>query len=230
VSGVPGDTMERDELAFFGTIVASVTHELNNLLSIIDQVAGLLGDLATKAQVGEAVDPQRLETLRGRIDRQARKGIEIVRHLNSVAHTLDECDGPFDASATLEDLLALSARFADLKKVRLVRTDWVDWSGTGDAFLLQRGVHEALRRILAESTEGDRIEVDSRRDGRAGVISISGSAQSSAQDDDEGIRRLAGVMRALGGGYRLKTNDEGGTVLELRLPAGPGGESSRETR
>jgi hypothetical protein len=228
VSDAPDGRAERDELAFFGVVVASVTHELNNVLSIIDQVGGLLGDLATKAAVGGRVDPERLKTLHGRIDRQVRKGIEIVHHLNGFAHSLDDPRGPFDASETLEDLLALSARFADLRKVGVVRTDWVDWSGTGDAFLFQRGVHEAFGRILAEANEGDRIEIDSRRDGGAGVVSISGSAKSSVQDDDEAVRRLAGVMRALGGEYRLGTNDRGGTVLELRLPTRSEGRTSRE--
>lgn len=228
MSGAPDSPEERDELAFFGTVVASVTHELNNILSVIDQVGGLLGDLATKTRDGEAVDPQRLKTLRGRIDRQVRKGVEIVQHLNSFAHSLDDPHGPFDASESLEDLLALSARFADLQKVGVVRTEWTDWSGIGDAFLFQQGVHEALRRVLAESTEGDRIEIDSRRDGSAGVVSISGSAKSSVHDDDDAVRRLAGVMRALGGEHRLRTNDRGGTVLELRLPTWSAGQTSRE--
>jgi hypothetical protein len=228
VSQTSSNRTEREGLEFFGTVVASVTHELNNVLSIVDQVGGLIGDITVKAVAGAPVDPERLRTLRERIDRQVRKGTVIVRHLNNFAHSLDESHGPFDASESLDDLLALSNRFADLQQVRLVRTDWADWTGVGDVFLFQYGVHEALRRILAESTEGDRIEVDSRRDGRAGVVSISGSARSSIQESDQAVQRLIGLMRALGGEARLATNNAGGTLLELRLPARLDGETTRE--
>lgn len=224
MSGSADPGRERDGLAFFSAIVASSTHELNNVLSIVDQVGGLLEDLAARVATGDAVDPSRLETLRGRIDRQVRKGVGIVHHLNNLAHSLDEPHASFDATETLEDVLALSERLVDLRQVRLQRTDWKDWSAAGDAFSYQRGVFEALRLVLAESTEGDRIEVDSRPDGGAGLVSISGTARSTVREEDREFGRLVEVMRALGGECRSETNDAGGTVLELRLPSAPDGE------
>jgi len=83
------ESLERNGLVFFGTLTASVTHELNNVLSIIDQTRGLLEDLAVGAASGRAIDPARLETIATRIDRQVRKGVEIMSCLNRFAHSLD---------------------------------------------------------------------------------------------------------------------------------------------
>lgn len=211
---------EREGLAFFGALAASVTHELNNVLSTVDQVSGLLGDLVTGAAAGGAVDPRRLATLRGRIDRQVRRGIEIVQHLNSFAHSLDDPAGPFEAADLLEDLIVLSGRLADLERVRLGRGVWEEWRGNGDAFLLQQGTFEALRWILAGSAEGDEIQVGLRRDGAVGVVSISGTARIDEHDADEALERLARVMQAMGGEHRIERRAAGGTVVELRLRAG----------
>jgi hypothetical protein len=218
VSEPVGAPSEREGLAFFGAVAASVTHELNNVLSIVDQVSGLLGDLVPGASAGGTIDPGRLATLQGRIDRQVRKGIEIVRHLNNFAHSLDEPSGSFDAADVLDDLMVLSGRFAERGKVRLQRGDWEEWGGRGDAFRFHQAAFEALRWILAESGEGDEIEIGVRRDGQAGVVSISGTAQIPDQEPDEVLERLARVMRVLGGEHRISRGAQGGTVLDLRFP------------
>jgi C4-dicarboxylate-specific signal transduction histidine kinase len=211
--------VERDGLAFFGAITASVTHELNNVLSIVDQVAGLLGDLAARAARGDVIDAHRLETLQGRIDRQARKGIGIVQHLNRFAHCLDDPQGNFEATEVIEHLLALSERFADLARVRLKRTEWAEWSANGDAFLFQQAVFQALNCVLRESEEGDGIEIGLRRDGAHGVVSISGTAQSTVRGGDQAVRRLSEWMGWLEGDCRVETNAAGGTLVELQVPA-----------
>lgn len=228
MSSAARNSAEREEVAFFGALAASATHELNNVLSVVDQVGGLLGDLAAKAAIGDGIAPQRLETLRDRIDRQVRKGVEIVQHLNSFAHSLDDAHEPFDAFEVLENLLGLSGRFAELARVRLERASWVEWRGTGDAFLFQRAVFEALQWVLAASTEGDRIEVGLQRDGQTGFVSISGSARCRVPDAEQSLARLARVLRENGGEYRLATADGGEVRLELRFPASSEGAASRD--
>ena len=39
-----------DSLAFFGKVSASISHELKNVMAIISETAGLLGDLSAMAR------------------------------------------------------------------------------------------------------------------------------------------------------------------------------------
>jgi len=169
----------REGVAFFGAVAASVTHELNNVLSTIDQAGGLLGDMVARAASGAAIDPHRVETVRERIDRQVKRGVEIVQRFNRFAHSMDDPGGAFEASAVLSNLLGLTGRFADLKRVRLERGEWTDVEGAGDAFAMQQIVFAGLKQALAESSDGERIEVGLRRDGDDGVVSIAATARST---------------------------------------------------
>lgn len=215
-------SVERDELVFFGTLTASVTHELNNVLSIIDQARGLLEDLAAGAVAapGRGIDPRRLETISERVDRQVRKGVRIMSSLNQLAHSLDNADGPFDTDAETENLVSLVRRFADLKKVRLKFTrSEEEVPGAGDAFVLQQGLFTCLRGILQESEEGDRIEVGVRREADDAVVSIIASARCMAEEDDPQIQRLSELMESLEGAFNVSADEHGETVFELRFPA-----------
>ena len=217
------ESLERNGLVFFGTLTASVTHELNNVLSIVDQARGLLGDLTALAGTGGGIDPRRLETIGERIDRQVRKGVEILNRVNRFAHSLDDPAGEFDTDAETENVVSLARRFADLKKVRLEYAPSVDSvRSSGDAFALLQGIFICLQRILDDSEEGDRIACGVRRDGNDAVISITASARCAVADDDPRIRHLARLMGSLDGAHRVRTDELGGTSFELRFPLASG--------
>ena len=67
------------ELAFFGEIGASVSHEMRNVLSVVAEYAGLLDDLLVGAEGGKPLDPVRLKKLATGITRQVAKGAEVAR-------------------------------------------------------------------------------------------------------------------------------------------------------
>ena len=58
---MPGNesVIGEEGLRFFGTMTASISHELKNALSIINEGAGLLEDLAAMSARGMALDPAR---------------------------------------------------------------------------------------------------------------------------------------------------------------------------
>lgn len=217
------DRAGRGGLDFFGTLTASVTHELNNALSIIDQAGGLLGDLAAGAAAGRPLDPRRIETVRERIDRQVRKGVEIVNRLNQFSHSIDEPAGRFDVVAETENLVGLTVRFADLKKVRLELAPCdEELEADGDAFVLQQALFACLRSALDGAAEGDRIEVRPRREGGSVVISVRGPALAPSDERNAVPDEAARLAELLGGSCRVLPREAGGTELELRIPAVPG--------
>jgi len=56
-----------DGLKFFGIITASVTHELNNILSIIDQSAGLVEDFMANPDSGVPLTEEKLKQITAKI-------------------------------------------------------------------------------------------------------------------------------------------------------------------
>jgi hypothetical protein len=213
--------VDRDGLAFFGKLTASVTHELNNAFSIVDQTRGLLEDLVIGAASGRPIDPARIETIAVRIDRQVRKGVEILNCLNRFAHSLDDPDRAFDAGAETENLISLARRFAELKRVRLeFAASEEGIQGKRNAFLAQQAVFACLWSMLEESEEGDRIDVGVRLEADEAVFSVAGTARCRFDESDPSILRIADLMKSLDGVCQARTDEQGGTKIELRMPGG----------
>jgi hypothetical protein len=113
------EVLSETGLQFFGKMSASISHEIKNVLAIINENAGLLEDLTVMAEKGGPVDPQRLKTQAERIMKQIRRGDEIVKGMNRFAHSVDEPLRQTDLSDTLVLMCVLSGRFASMRGVRL---------------------------------------------------------------------------------------------------------------
>ena len=223
MSAADDDRGGRGGLVFFGTLAASVTHELNNALSIIDQAGGLLGDLSAGATEGRTIDPRRVETVHERIDRQVRKGVEILNRLNRFAHSIDEPAARFDLVAETVNLLGLTRRFAELRQVRLELAPCAEEIlVAGDAFALQQALFACLRTALDGAGEGDRIDVRPRRDGDQAVVAVSSPAAPPPEEGEPRLAEAARLMASLGGSCRVRSAAAGGAEFELRIPAAAG--------
>jgi len=65
--GAKLETDAETGLQFFGKMTASISHEIKNVLAIINENAGLLEDLALMADGGAEIEPQRLKICPGRL-------------------------------------------------------------------------------------------------------------------------------------------------------------------
>lgn len=113
----PADKALSESLAFFGAINASVTHELNNVLGTIEQISGLLEDLA--ANPDNLPTSEDLESISSRINKQTVRGTVLVKRLNSFAHSGDHAISEFSLSDAIENLIALMIRLAQMKRIEL---------------------------------------------------------------------------------------------------------------
>ena len=80
----------KEDLAFFGKINASISHELKNILAIISEAAGLLNDLTEMAATGKDVDPQMLKTCSQDIIDEIQRGFTTIRQMNIFSHSVDD--------------------------------------------------------------------------------------------------------------------------------------------
>lgn len=106
-------------LRFFGKMTASISHEIKNTLSIMNESAGLLDDLTVMAEKGMPLDPVRIKSHAGKIMKQIQRADGIVKLMNRFAHSVDEPVKSVDLFDMMEFVAALSARFASMRGVHL---------------------------------------------------------------------------------------------------------------
>lgn len=104
-------------LSFVGSMTASISHELKNVLAIVNENGGLLEDLALLAEKGRPLNPERLKIISGNIRRQVQWADDIIRRLNRFAHSAHEPPSSCDLGEIFEFTAALVARLAAMKGV-----------------------------------------------------------------------------------------------------------------
>jgi signal transduction histidine kinase len=100
-------------------MTASISHEIKNVLAIINENAGLLEDITLMAEKGMPIDPEKVKTQAGRIKNQVRRADGIVKNMNKFAHSVDESLMSVDLAELSELMAALSGRFAYMRGVKL---------------------------------------------------------------------------------------------------------------
>lgn len=107
------------ESAFFGKITAGITHELKNVLAIIRESAGLMEDIISMSPDALTSYRDKFQSALKKIDNQVVRGVELTDRLNKFAHSSDAPLAKIDLLTVIEQLVALSQRFARLKNVVL---------------------------------------------------------------------------------------------------------------
>jgi len=118
----PGDaakTLREQGLAFFGRTTAGQSHEVTNVLNVINELAGLQLDLLEAAAAGGALRLERLAELADKIQRQVARGETIVRFVNRFAHSVDVDEAVFDLGELLPLVVFLCGRPARLARTEL---------------------------------------------------------------------------------------------------------------
>lgn len=108
-----------ENLRFFGKIVASISHEIKNVMAIINEKAGLLKDLTLMAEKGAALDPARIQTLAEDLKFQIKRGDGIIQNMNKFAHSVDEDIQQVDLDELVVLMTLLAERFASRMVVKL---------------------------------------------------------------------------------------------------------------
>lgn len=160
-------------LTFYGTITASVSHELNNVVSIIDQTTGLLEDMIAAVERGKPISADRLEHIAGSLRKQTVRGLNIIKHLNEFAHSSDVPRRRYDVVESVVNVVELSRRLADMKRVEIyVRSGSDIPECSGNPFFARRVLFEPVRLALLNARAGDRIDVCVEGSGANAEVSI----------------------------------------------------------
>jgi len=152
------DVIGETGLRFFGKMSASISHEIKNVLAIINENAGLLEDLTLMADKGVAIDPERLKTMAGMLSKQVQRADGIMKNMNKLAHSIDESVMSVDLGEILGLVLSLSGRFASRRGVALsLEPTAVPVTVTTNPFFMENLIWRCLDFAMDAASKGKTV-------------------------------------------------------------------------
>ena len=154
------DMIGEQGLQFFGKMSATISHEINNALAIINENAGLLQDFTLMADKGMPLDPKRLNTLAGKVMQQIRRAEGIVRNMNRFAHSIDESSKSVNLGDIVDFVATLSRRFASMRGVTLeTKPTAVPVTINTSPFFLENLIWLCLDFAMDAAGDGNTIDI-----------------------------------------------------------------------
>ncbi|MEJ2190091.1 MAG: hypothetical protein P8Y93_11910 [Acidobacteriota bacterium] len=210
---------DEDGLAFFGAIVAGQSHEVINVLNIINELTGLQKDILQTTASG-TVDVARLSGIADRIEDQVVRGVKIVSQVNRFAHSIDVPVAVFDLRELLDRVLFLAERSARMRRTRLASsTQGTPIMMEGNPFLLEQIIFYCVDMAAASASDEETVSVRCRAESDTAEITITfGGANSVVDEHSKQVARIEALLRGIGGEFVKKPGGGGHTDMVLRLP------------
>ena len=224
-SGQDDRQLRQEGLAFFGAVIAGQSHEVTNVLNIINELAGLQNDLLWGVERGRPINPAKLKEIADRVQNQVTRGETIIRNMNRFAHSVDIPVAVFDLRELLERVTFFAQRPANLQKTALER----DFPAAtvnleNSPFDVQQAVFVCIEIALAGADTERRISVSYRIMAECAEITVESAEPIPATNGVSAqLAFLDLLMAELGGRVvtRPGDNDRRRMVLEvpLQIPA-----------
>ena len=203
--------LKRKELVFFGKITAGITHEIKNVLAIIQESSGLMEDILDITENGTFPHKDKFIKSLNRIHGQIQRGIDISSRLNRFAHSTDHCPVSLDLNEITEQMILLASRFTRLKNVVLESSPSdPPLIIESDPVSLEMALFESIEILLNVIGSGGRITLSPRKIKDKFVLGI-GSENTLLLEEDflskisstERWASLQEIMASLGGTVKV---------------------------
>ena len=212
------DVREETALRFFGNISTSISHEIKNVLAIINENAGLLQDYNIMAEKGTPINPERLKTLAKTVMRQIQRADVIVKNMNKFAHSVDEASKTLDLREILELVVALSSRFATMRGVGLeLQPSSSAVSILSSPFFLENLIWLVMDFAMGVAGNGKTVGlIAEKRGGGARIRFTQLGALEKTQKNEFPTERERSLLHILNGKISM---DHGEDQISIDLPA-----------
>lgn len=157
---ISNNVVTEKSLAFFGTISASISHEINNVFTSINEISGLLADLCIAAERGRPLDMKKIATSSKSISDQVQRGITIVRRFNKFVHSADEPLTTFEPGEYVITLIELCRRLAMINNIQIKFVEpSTPIAFTGNPFNMQYAIFIYINAALTHLEKNGVIEI-----------------------------------------------------------------------
>jgi signal transduction histidine kinase len=205
------DLINKQGLRFFGSVNASISHELKNIFAIISETAGFLNDLTQLSKQGKPFDLSLLENCSNSIAEEIERGFDTIRQMNQFAHSVDDPVRETSIADTLTLAVKLTGYLSFAKKVHLDETA-EDTTVFTSPFLFQTLIYKIFSALYRTLDVKDELTL-TFHDTATSAVTIQFSHNQSADLDhfpDPQTAEIADVLKAT-----VKITDTG---LELTVP------------
>jgi len=150
-------------LFFFGSMSASMSHEIKNALAIINEHAGLLDDLVQLSEKGQPLSTERLKRLSAHIRRQVQRADSIVARLNRFAHSARQPVITTDTKEIFDFTAALVDRLASMNSVTITVGTDAEVPMQVRPFVLENLLWVCLKTMFSMSTGPHSVELKAKK-------------------------------------------------------------------
>lgn len=186
------DTLGPAGLAYFGSVCASMTHELRNSLAIINENAGLVQDFLAMAERGHQLDPQRLATSFGRIQKHVAVANDGLTTLNRFAHLPDSEKATIDLAEECAHSARLHARLATRAEIDLAApAAEAPVEVKTSPYHLSQVLHLCLAEIM-KGSEGS-VSLETQESPQGATIIFKGAASFTQTEELALILNMLGI-------------------------------------
>ena len=155
----PVEFQNNEDLAFFGKVNASISHELKNILAIISETAGLLGDLTQQATQDGKIDLKLINSCSNDIVEEIQRGFATIKQMNKFAHSVDNAIESVDLIEVLRLVISLSGFLSFASKVKYDSAGQTDCVIRTCPFRLQNLIYQTLVFAFESAGPDGEIEV-----------------------------------------------------------------------
>jgi len=205
-------------LAFYGKITASLSHELNNAVAIINEYNGLLNDMVDALKQGIPLDDKKLQRSTKKIGLQIERGQGLVKRLNRFAHSSDSFNTSTNINELLELITSLSQRLVGLKgmDLELMIPEEIISLRT-NPYYFQLAVFTCIEIFMANPDDNRHIKIEALKEGDNSIVKIIGSniEKSDFISQKESLLKL--LLEQFNCSYDIELDDDSGQSIRITL-------------
>jgi signal transduction histidine kinase len=187
------DLFDYESMAFFGSVNASISHELKNIMAIISETAGLLSDLTEMAKRGKSIELDMLTSSTESIVEEIQRGFTTVRQMNRFSHSVDTPIGPIDLMEILDLVRNLCGYLSFAGKMHIHPPGGVTPIVLTCPFMLQAVIYQLVYQVFQQARAETELDVTVRsRDNATWQIIFAGCCVNAFEAfPGDRIKRMA---------------------------------------
>lgn len=201
----------QNSLAFFGRIMANVSHEFNNAITVIGELSGLLEDLTYLAKSGKPIMPEKLEKITGNISTHVKKAKLLISNMNQFSHSVDVPLQQFDLNDVVENMNVLTERLIYRRRAEFSYQK-KNVEITSDPFLVRQVLFTALDLAMQTELERPSINVNLDTDSGKNIIEVSCNDSGDYIESEKQWQNLKMDLEHIKGSLTLDNNGECFTI------------------
>ena len=192
------EIVKNDDLAFFGQVNASISHELKNILAVISETAGLMNDLMELAAGGKQVAPEKIMSCGHDIVEEIQRGFVTINQMNRFSHSMDQTISRVDLIQLLELMTGLSKFLSFACRLRLGKPPENGSTIRTCPFRLQNLIYRTLIYAFKSTGPDGEVHITVHRETNDSVcIAFSGIGSGSDEPfPEESTKKIAASIGA----------------------------------